>query len=322
MKPGSCKVSVCVITYNHELYIAQCLQSIVDQRCSFNFELIVRDDCSQDGTLEIIRGFQTKYPEIIRLLDAEKNIGANNNILAVFSASKGEYLALCEGDDYWLDTKKLEKQLRVMESQPELTFTAHPCWIHDREGLTMTAYIKSSENLKITCKDVLAVSGQFAPTASYVFRRELLEYLPSWFGSAPVGDFFIEMYGISMGGGLYLHEPMSVYRTFSINSWTSSNNEKKSANLVGFSKAMVNCLISMKIDNRFHEFDFSRKLAASYFNIAIGSLLMRDFIGFKEAITKCRMSFPELSLMQAALYHLKNFPLVAYLLYKFKRRVY
>jgi glycosyltransferase involved in cell wall biosynthesis len=322
MNSGSCKVSVCVITYNHELYIAQCLQSIVDQRCSFNFEIVIRDDCSQDGTLEIIKIFQARYPEIIRLLNAEKNIGANKNILVVFSAAKGEYLALCEGDDYWLDTQKLEKQLAVMESQPELTFTAHPCWIHEKDGLTKTAYIKSTGNLEITCKDVLAISGQFAPTASYMFRRELLEYLPSWFGDAPVGDFFIEMYGIAMGRGLYLPEPMSVYRTYSVNSWTSSNNEKNSANLVAFSKVMVDCLMSMQAEEKFFDVDFSRKLAASNFNMATGSLLMRSFPDFKEAIVKCRKNFPGLSLTQTVLYRLKDFPLGAYLLYKLKRKLY
>lgn len=322
MPSNICYVSVCVITYNHELYIAQCLQSIIDQRCKFNFELVIRDDCSHDGTIEIIRSFQVKYPTIIKLLSAEKNIGTNKNILAVFSAARGKYLALCEGDDYWLDTKKLEKQVTVMESQPELTFTAHPCWIHDKDGLTKPAYIKSANNLAITCNDVLEVSGQFAPTASYMFRRELVDYLPSWFKDAPVGDFFIEMYAIAMGRGLYLPDPMSVYRTFSTNSWTTSNNENQSANLIKFSKAMVNCLVSMQIDNRFYGLDFSRKIAASYFNVATGSLLTRDFIGFKEAITKCRTNFPKLSFTQAVFFHLKNFPLLAYFFYKIKRKAY
>ena len=322
MKTGLCKVSVCVITYNHELYITQCLQSIVGQQCSFDFEVIVRDDCSQDGTLEIIRDFQVRYPKIVKLLDASKNIGANKNILAVFSAAKGEYLALCEGDDYWLDNKKLSKQLAIMVSQPQLTFTAHPCWTHDKEGLKTTAYIKSSDNLKITCKDVLAVSGQFAPTASYMFRRELHGCLPSWFADAPVGDFFIEMYAIAMGRGLYLPEPMSVYRTFSANSWTTSNNEKQSSNLVRFSREMVDCLMSMQIDNKFSGLDFSRKLAASHFNVATGSLLIKDFISFKEAIIKCRTNFPKLSLTQTVFFHLKHLPLLAYFLFKIKRRAY
>ena len=106
------KISVCVIAYNHELYIAQCLQSIIDQRCSFNFEIVVRDDCSQDNTLEIIKDFKVKYPDIVRLIEATENLGANKNILAVFSAAKGEFLALCEGDDYWLDDEKLAKHIK------------------------------------------------------------------------------------------------------------------------------------------------------------------------------------------------------------------
>ena len=321
MNSASCKVSVCVITYNHELYISQCLQSIVDQCCSFDFEVIVRDDCSQDGTLEIIKAFQTRHPKIVKLLDAKENIGANKNILAVFSAAKGKYLALCEGDDYWLDTKKLKKQLAVMESQPELTFTAHPCWIHEKDGLTKPAYIKSSDNLKITCKDVVEISGQFAPTASYMFRRDLIEYLPTWFGEAPVGDFFIEMYGIAMGEGLYIPEPMSVYHTFSVNSWTTFNNEKLSVNLVSFSKLMIDCLMHMKAEKKFSGINFSRKLAASHFNVAVGSLLVRNFPVFLEAIVKCKTILPKLSLTLTVLYYLRNFPQCSYFLYKLKRRV-
>ena len=150
----------------------------------------------------------------------------------------------------------------------------------------------------------------------------MLEFLPSWVADAPVGDFFIEMYAIAMGRGLYLPEPMSVYRTFSANSWTTSNNEKQSSNLVRFSREMVDCLMCMQIDNKFSGLDFSRKLAASYFNVATGSLLMRDFISFKEAITKCRTNFPKLSLTQTVFFHLKHLPLLAYFLFKIKRRAY
>lgn len=318
MRTGPCKVSVCVITYNHELYIAQCLQSIIDQRCNFDFELIVRDDCSQDGTLEIIRGFQARYPEIIKLLDTEKNIGANKNILAVFSAARGKYLALCEGDDYWLDTKKLEKQLAVMESQPELTFTAHPCLIHDKSGLTKIEYVKSPDSLAITCKDVLAVTGQFAPTASYMFRRELLECLPAWFGDAPVGDFFIEMYAIAMGRGLYLSDAMSAYRIYSINSWTFQHNQRNHKKKIDFSEKMKSSFLQMQSERIFDGCDFSRKFAAADFNIAINSLLMKDFQYFCRAISVSRAGYPGLSLTQTVLYRLRGFPLISFCILKYK----
>ena len=315
------KLSVCVIAYNHELYIAQCLQSIVDQRCSFNFEIIVRDDCSQDRTLLIIKDFQARYPNIIRLIVAAENLGANKNILAVFTAANGKFLALCEGDDYWFDDCKLAKQVAVMESQPELTFSAHPCWLHEANGRTKKAFVKSAENLEITCKDVLNVYGQFAPTASYMFKKELIEYLPTWFGEAPVGDFFIEMYAIVMGRGLYLPAPMSVYRTYSINSWTTFNNEKQNVDFGKFSSAMVSCLLRMKKDVFFSEFDFSKKLAVVYFNICTGALLRKDFIAFKESIINCHACFPGLSTTQSIFYALKDFPFLIYVLYKIKRLI-
>ena len=312
------KVSVCVITYNHELYITQCLQSIVGQQCSFDFEVIVRDDCSQDGTLEIIRDFQARYPKIVKLLDASKNIGANKNILSVFSVVKGKYLALCEGDDYWLDVKKLEKQVAVMESQHELTFTAHPCVIHDESGLTEKNYVKSPDNLAITCNDVLAVTGQFAPTASYMFRRELIEFLPAWFGAAPVGDFYIEMYAIAMGRGLYLSDAMSAYRIHSFNSWTSQRKQHNNRKKIDFSEKMKSSFVRMQSERIFDGLDFSRKFAAADFNIAINSLLMKDFRCFCQAISASRVTYPSLSMTQTVLYHLRAFPLISFCILKYK----
>ena len=313
------KLSVCVISYNHEKYIAQCLDSILMQECAFPFEVLVRDDCSRDRTLEIIKSYQERYPEVVRLIDAQKNLGANENLLTVFKYSRGTYIAICEGDDYWIDNTKLQQQATLMVSRPDLTFVSHACRLHDQNGLGNVEYLKGEGTVDVTCNDILGISGQFAPTASYMFRRDIASLLPPWFKDAPVGDFFIEMYGVAAGKGAHINSALSAYRVFSDNSWSTQNNEKQFHKLIQFSEKMNLCLEQMKDDLLFRNCDFSRKVAATNFNLAIGSLLAKDFPGFGRAITRCWTASPNHSPTQNVLYHLRLFPRLARVLYMLKR---
>lgn len=113
-------VSVVVITYNHERFIRKAIEGIVNQNSSFLIELIISDDCSADKTLDIIKEYQKKYPQLIRILYANLNIGIVANALRSDIRTRGKYIAYCEGDDYWIDVGKLQKQVSIMESDPEI----------------------------------------------------------------------------------------------------------------------------------------------------------------------------------------------------------
>lgn len=312
------KISVCIITFNHANYISECLESILRQKASFEIEILVRDDLSTDNTAQIVKSYVDNYPGIVRLIVGLKNIGANRNFLETFSHSKGVYLALCEGDDYWIDDLKLEKQVAIMDRYTECSFTAHPCRIHDRGGLGEISFFKSNQLLKFNGRDVLMVSGQYAPTASYMFRADALKNLPTWFGDAPVGDFFLELYGMRSGYGFYLPDVMSAYRTFSSNSWSMHNNEKKSKNMIIFSEKMIRCLCLMQADLIFKTLNFSRKKAAVNFSLAVANLMDRRFFDFSVAIG-CSISEYKLSKTQYLLYKFKSFPRIAYVMYRMKR---
>ncbi|MCF6185625.1 MAG: glycosyltransferase, partial [Bacteroidales bacterium] len=112
-------VSILMLTYNHEKFIAQAIESVLMQKVSFNYELIIGDDCSQDNTQKIIREYQKKHPDIIKPVLRTKNIGANNNFVDIFKKATGKYIALLEGDDYWTDPNKLQKQVDFLEANPE-----------------------------------------------------------------------------------------------------------------------------------------------------------------------------------------------------------
>jgi glycosyltransferase involved in cell wall biosynthesis len=114
-------VSVSVVAYNHERYIAQTLDSILEQQTNFPFEIVIGEDASTDGTLAICRAYAKKHPHIIRILDTPKNVGSVPNFIRTLAACRGRYIAHLDGDDYWIDRYKLQKQVERMRQDPELT---------------------------------------------------------------------------------------------------------------------------------------------------------------------------------------------------------
>lgn len=121
IEPNQPLVSICVITYNHKAYIEQALESILAQKTNFEFEIVIGEDKSTDDTLAICRAYSEKYPHIIRLLDTRQNIGVVPNFIRTANACKGKYIAVLEGDDYWIDDYKLQKQADVLEQDTERT---------------------------------------------------------------------------------------------------------------------------------------------------------------------------------------------------------
>ncbi len=113
-------VSVKMITYNHAPYIAQAIEGVINQRVNFPIELVIGEDCSTDGTREIVFEYQKKYPDIIRVITSEENVGMKKNGYRTTKACHGKYLAFCEGDDYWHNEKKLELQVIFLEKNPKI----------------------------------------------------------------------------------------------------------------------------------------------------------------------------------------------------------
>jgi len=123
-------VSVKMITYNHEPYIAQAIEGVVKQETEYPFELIIGEDCSTDGTREIVLDYQRKYPDIIRVVISDKNVGIKKNGRRTSKLCRGKYKAWCEGDDYWHHSKKLQKQVDYLEAHPEVGLVHSECDFH------------------------------------------------------------------------------------------------------------------------------------------------------------------------------------------------
>ena len=113
-------VSVLMITYNHEPFLAEAIEGVINQVCDFEFELIIGEDCSPDGTLTVAKEYQKKYPKRIRVITSDENVGFAQNIRRIIEAARGIFSDFCEGDDYWIDNQKLSEEVKLFNSNPDI----------------------------------------------------------------------------------------------------------------------------------------------------------------------------------------------------------
>lgn len=214
-------VSICCITYNHEDYIGQAIESFLMQETSFPIEIIIHDDASTDTTANIVREYADRYPEIIKPIYQNENQYSQDIMrpdITTFLAAKGKYIAICEGDDYWTDPYKLEKQISEMERHPECTISFHPAMIVWDDGVKDKEVIcnHSKANRIFSIEEVIRGGGSsFIPTASIILSTKTIPRIISFFSSSenyPYGDYFIQILGSESGGALFLSDIMSVYR--------------------------------------------------------------------------------------------------------------
>ena len=119
------KVSVLVMTYNHIDFIAQALDSVLEQQVCFDYEILISEDCSIDGTREVVLAYQRRFPQKIRLLLSGQNMRSNEIVVRGINAAKGQYIALLDGDDYWISPNKLQSQVDFLDSNPECSMCFH-----------------------------------------------------------------------------------------------------------------------------------------------------------------------------------------------------
>ncbi|OQX73022.1 MAG: hypothetical protein B6D61_13025 [Bacteroidetes bacterium 4484_249] len=128
-------VSVCMITYNHEPFIARTIESVLSQKTDFPFEVVIGEDFSTDGTRKICKKYQERYPQIIKLLNSDKNLGVNQNLIRTLKSCKGKYIATLEGDDYWTDPLKLQKQVDLLETHSKYNLCFTNCSVVDENNV-------------------------------------------------------------------------------------------------------------------------------------------------------------------------------------------
>ena len=218
-------VSVCCITYNHERFLAQAIESVLMQETDFDVKLIIGEDCSTDTTRTIAQAYERRYPGRILVLTPDTNLGIMRNLMATLAACHGEYIAFLEGDDYWTDTKKLQLQVDALKANGNCALCCHDAEIFYDVGSAHTMVFSqhvaahalpppSEEGswLQLTQLD-LARAGWIIPSASLLFRANSLpQPLPAWFAGVYSGDYTLHLLSTRWGPALYLPRLMSRYR--------------------------------------------------------------------------------------------------------------
>lgn len=218
-------VTVSCIAYNHEKYIARALDSFLMQKTDFPFEIVIHDDASTDRTPEIIREYAEKYPEIIRPMYQEENQYSKgiSNISGAFNfpRAEGKYIAMCEGDDYWIDDSKLQRQADYMEAHPDCTLCFHSAKIESEDKALRAREIRPYKRSKLCTPEEVIDKRANYPTASLMFPTKLARALPQWYHDCPVGDVPIHIFMASKGTVYYMDRKMSAYRQGVSVSWSS-----------------------------------------------------------------------------------------------------
>jgi glycosyltransferase involved in cell wall biosynthesis len=205
-------VSVCLITYKHENYIRQAIESVFIQKVNFPFELIIADDCSPDQTRAIIEKYKNQHPELIRLIFQKKNVGAGRNFLDLLNSANGKYIAYLEGDDYWTDPLKLQTQFDFMEKNPDFSLCYHKInWIFNYKPADLSK-IPSESNIndkeEYNIYDILEL-GWFIRTCSMFFKNF---ELPNEFEKLYIGDYPLHILLADKGKVGFINKCMATYR--------------------------------------------------------------------------------------------------------------
>lgn len=206
-------VSIRTSTYNQEKYIRQCIEGVLMQKTDFPFEYIIGEDCSTDGTRAIVMEYALKYPDIIRVITDDSNVGMKANGIRCIERCRGKYIAICEGDDWWTDPDKLQKQVDYMEAHPEcsLCFTSQGTFLEE-----------SGEYIEEPCNEIIKygpadmIRGNWVGTLTSLYRssiqkeyRELVEPKIPYF---PLGDWTMWLYFSMKGEIVRLPQCTGVYR--------------------------------------------------------------------------------------------------------------
>lgn len=225
MSNNEIMVSVFCITYNHENYIRETLEGFLMQKTDFAFEVLIHEDASTDETAKILREYEGQYPDIIKVVYEQENkygkgIDYFYDILAPLS--RGKYIAVCEGDDAWIDEDKLQLQVDYMEKHPECSLIGHKAflqypgdWDKGRDDRSMGYRYEG-----IVPYEAMFVKWEI-PTSSFLFRKVTYMEMPGFFRDAPTGDEPLEFYLAGKGNVYFLNRVMSVYNKMTKGSWST-----------------------------------------------------------------------------------------------------
>lgn len=226
MKHAAPRVTVLLVTYNHERYVAQAIESVLAQRTEFDVEILISEDCSTDGTRAIVAAYQERHPDRIRLLLSDKNLRNNEVIARGIRAARGEFVAYLDGDDYWSVTYKLQRQVEFFDAHPACTLTFHNVLkIYEGQERPPQPSHPVPPGRLLTAEDLLATPC--INSCAIMFRRAALPTLPDWYYSADLADWGLTVLLADQGPVGYVDELMGVYRMHAGGVWARNSRARR-----------------------------------------------------------------------------------------------
>ncbi|WP_316753572.1 glycosyltransferase family 2 protein [Pedobacter gandavensis] len=235
-------VSICCITYNHEEYIAQTLASFLMQRYNFQLEIIIGEDYSTDNTAKILDYYQKKHPGLIRIVRAGANVGSIKNQLLTMKAAKGKYIAMCDGDDFWTDPLKLQKQVDYLESHPDYGICCHYTRVINEKGQTVYLHPRP-ESLEFDYEDLLLGKREETRICSLMIRNdeEIRSIgLQDWYHKSYGSDTLFKLYALRSGKKIYvIPKIMACYRLHSGGIWSMIDPKLRKSRMISDFNLMI-----------------------------------------------------------------------------------
>ena len=230
------RVSVRIVTYNHAGYISKAIESALEQETNFPFEIVIGEDFSTDGTREIVQTYHRDHPDIIRVNYHEENKGREFNFYNSLNSCRGEYVAMLDGDDYWISKDKLQIQYDFLEAHPEYVLCFNDC-LHIRESGLKPPKVKSYPKNVYTKHDILRES--FVAPSSAVLRNNLVKDIPEVFSKLPYCDWPYYYLLIQHGDMYCINETFTAYRQHHEGVWYGLAKEKKLKANLAFYEALL-----------------------------------------------------------------------------------
>ncbi|MDF0748956.1 glycosyltransferase [Marinobacter sp. 71-i] len=317
-------VTVLCHTFNHAPYIEDALRGFLTQKTNFPFEVIVHDDASTDETPKIIDRFKKKYPHIIRPIFQVENQYSKGIKPTSLSAprAKGNYIACCEGDDFWINNKKLQIQINLAKKNNDILLFFHQALLMKDNEIVRAINNYGCEPRVFDVSFPIKNGGGAMPTASLLIHRSIYDSLPSWIYDVPFGDYFIQAMA-SINGAYYFPEPHSVYRKQTPFSVSKKNSDIFGKDLEIFYNKSI--LALENLDDHFNK-DYSgdilwykSKVAQ---NCATQSLKFGDYNGFFKYINNSWSFKKFASNSQTVLRILQHTPRIARILISARNRVF
>ena len=288
MKKNDIILSVAILSYNQEKYIGQAIESVLNQKTNYKYEILLADDCSSDKTLEIMKKYEKKHPDIIKVLKREKNLGANKNLLDAAKHSKGKYFALLEGDDYWIDENKIQIQVDFLEKNEDYIGISHvqqgvsvegkklgiyPKWIKKDSEITMKNYMKGQNYSATAC-----IYRNYFKEDKYKDELNFYFSLHSLVSDVQTGFFELKH------GKIYnLYRPMMAYRIIRKKGEENYNSKNKAVEIVLNSSRILS-----EVDKyNDYKYNFWKRFSLYYSDIFLLSILSGNLKNIKKFFEIC-----------------------------------